>query len=246
LRAIPTIDDHWHLFDRAEQAESIRIGKDGSWLERALYAARQAWGIATAPEDVKPFHAMRFANVLEIRRMAARVASVLEEPEGRDVLADRPQIRRADLAALRQLPANTLGGAFARFAIARNLDPEFFPLVDHLDPDEGYLHRRAANTHDIWHVLADVDIEHEGEVTMAVFTTGQLGGPWMHVIALMATLTLVVRPSLLPLVWRTYLGAKRARCLKAVYWERRWHQPLDEVRRELGVVVDPDRRLAIR
>lgn len=168
--------------------------------------------------------------------------------EARTLLRERPRLASSDVDfdALRALPADTLGGAYVRHLDRFGLDPDL--LADpaghwsgarYADPTAAYLHERYRQTHDLWHALTQLGIAGHEEVLVHCFTWGQLRLPYSALIVLFGTLKHV----LFERRWHTLTHQLRdaheagleAAPLLLVHWERRWHHPLAEIRRDYRI-----------
>ena len=169
------------------------------------------------------------------RRLLAEMAAT---PEGRRLLAERPELSsdHVDYDRLRALPASTLGGAYARHLDDNKLTADYQAAATrHVDdPDMAYLMRRFRQTHDVWHALMGIGITGHEEVLTHWFSYGQLRLPVSALIMVFGTMKHMllerrwdaVRHSLL----EAYRSGRDADPLLSVYWEDLWEQPLDEVR----------------
>lgn len=176
-------------------------------------------------------------------RLRAELAAIARTPEGQRLLARRPELSSAqvDYAALRRLPADTLGGAYVRHlddnGITADYQAQGTVYVD--DPDIAYLVRRFRQTHDVWHALLGLGIAGHEEVIVHWFTWGQLRLPHSALIMIFGTLKHLVLERRWPALRHTLLEAYRdgrdAKPLLGVIWEDRWTQPLAQVRADFGV-----------
>lgn len=166
-----------------------------------------------------------------------------DTPEGRDLLRDRPELcsDQVDYAALAALPAGTLGRAYSDHLVQNGLSADYQAAATRYidDPEMAYLMRRFRQTHDVWHALIGLGTHGHEETIIHAFSWGQLrlpvsamvivGGTFKHVIgegrwrALRYALT------------EAYQNGRDAEPLLAVYWERMWEEPLDEVRAKYRV-----------
>ncbi len=162
------------------------------------------------------------------------------DDEARALFADRPTLADVDLAALRGRPATSLGGAFARFLEKNGLDYGLTkqPTPHTPDPDAAWLLHRLRQSHDLWHVLVGLGVRGHEEVLIHAFSLGQTGMPTSIMIAALGG----VKHLVLEKRWRDLLGlrrayrlGRRARPLLAVYWERHWDEPVEQVRARYGV-----------
>ena len=164
-------------------------------------------------------------------------------PDGQRLLADRPELssEQVDYAALRRLPASTLGGAYVRHLDDNKITADYQAAkTRHIDdPDMAYLMRRFRQTHDVWHALLGLGITGHEEVIIHWFSFGQLRLPVSALIMVFGTMKHLVlerrwgalRHSML----EAYRAGRDAAPLLGVYWEDYWEEPLDTVRAAYGV-----------
>jgi ubiquinone biosynthesis protein COQ4 len=178
-------------------------------------------------------------------RMAAALEEIRRSPEGRALLARRPELskRHVDYDALRRLPPSTLGGAYIRHLDDNGLSAETQATdtryVD--DPDVAYLLRRFRQTHDVWHPLTGLGTQPYEEVIIHAFSYGQLELP---VSALIVSLG-GIKHGLLERRWKmlthtmvdAFRKGRAAAPLLGVVWEDQWGDPIAEVRRRYR--IDP-------
>lgn len=185
-----------------------------------------------------------------------RYRRLLEElahtPEGRRLLDERPELSsdHIDYDHLRRLPADTLGGAYARHLDDNGLTADYQAAATrHVDdPDMAYLMRRFRQTHDVWHALIGLGIEGHEEVLVHAFSYGQLRLPVSALILVFGTLKHLVLERRWTALRHSMLEAYRsghdAAPLLPVCWEDLWDQPLDRVRAIYGVRPLDRRHLA--
>jgi len=164
--------------------------------------------------------------------------------EGRDLLRDKPELssRQVDYDALRDLPADTLGGAYVRHLDDNGLSADYQAAGNThwvTDPDMAYLMRRFRQTHDVWHVLTGLGTEGHEEVIIHAFSWGQLRLPVSAMVVFFGTLKHILGearwPALRHGLHEAYEHGRRADDLMPVYWERYWEQQLDAVRERYGI-----------
>jgi ubiquinone biosynthesis protein COQ4 len=186
-------------------------------------------------------------HIVEETTGRARFRRLLDElrgtEEGRALLSARPELCSAhvDYDGLRRLPADTLGGAYARHLDDNNLSAELqASKTNHVDDEDvAYLMRRFRQTHDVWHPMTALGPAPHEEVTIHAFSYGQLQLP---VSALIVSLG-GIKHGALERRWRlctkgfrdAYRIGKEAKPLMGVYWEKMWGDPLLEVRRRYNV-----------
>lgn len=179
-----------------------------------------------------------------VDRMGKLVPTLEATAEGRALLEERPRLTSAevDLDALRALPDGSLGRAWLDHLDRNGLDLDALavPVTHGRTPLDNWLLERVRQTHDIWHTVLGLSTQAHEEVLAHTFQWPQLQMPYSWLVVTFGIpkhFLLEWRPRALrrrlPAAWR---AGRRARPLIAVYWERRWHQPIDDLRRELGVV----------
>lgn len=145
-----------------------------------------------------------------------------------------------DLAALRKLPAGTLGREYARFLDANGIDP----LAVGESTRERFRDRpwvlRYTLTHDLHHTLTGFDAGLAGEIGVFAFTVGQgsapVGSAWLHIACCVYTL---VSPTQARRIWhnaRVGLAmGKQADLAIAAPLESWCDEPLGDVRAKLHI-----------
>lgn len=177
-----------------------------------------------------------------IDRDPAALEPILGHPNVAPVLARRARPPRVDLAALRALPEDTLGRAFAAFLDARGFDPTGLYHTD-VDPnaDDFTLFRlHMERTHDIWHTVTGFDTDIAGELGLQAFGLAQAGTTLSYVILAAGMLgTLFFDPHdgarRMDAVVRGWQLGRRARPLFGADWETMFTWPLGQVRAHLGL-----------
>lgn len=170
--------------------------------------------------------------------------AMLNSPEGRRILKDRPRVNTNTLNVerLKSLPDNTFGRAYTRWLEACKINPDSREPVHYIDdPELAYVMQRYRETHDLYHALFALKVSAMPELVLKAFEFANLGFP-MTALALGASIKL--KPPQRDRLWREFIPwamkcGSNARCLVTVYWEERWEQDLDELKRELGVWDPP-------
>jgi ubiquinone biosynthesis protein COQ4 len=200
---------------------------------RALDSLKLAFSLARTNRDahladiaILKADALRVGHSQRLRERLASVAGYL------------PDI---DLEALAELAGTTFGHAYATF-MRQNALSLFLPteLIDARMRERNAFGIRYATTHDMVHVLTGFDTSWAGEIGVLAFAVAQRYTRWQQ-------LALVIAACLYPFfyrfrvraLWRAatrgYALGRRARCVLSVRLEERFEQPLEEVRRELGI-----------
>jgi len=192
-----------------------------------------------------------FSTYANAGTLPRRIQRFLDEPGGQRLYRERRTIdsQSIDLEALGKLPEGTLGRAYADFLRSRGLSPDVFEgTPDEVsDPAMAYVIQRMRQTHDLWHVVTGYDTDPASEVALQAFTFGQLGAPSSGILAVLGTVRgMSMKPDLARDIVRALRLGRRTKKLAIFPWEDYWSTPLVDVRRMLGLPVDPHdaRRLA--
>jgi ubiquinone biosynthesis protein COQ4 len=189
-------------------------------------------------DSTKTHEIHRVEEITGRPRFRALLSELGSTPEGRRLLADRPELssERVDYDRLRALPATTFGGAYVRHLDGNGITADYQAAATrHVDdPDIAYLMRRFRQTHDVWHSLLGLGIAGHEEVIVHAFSFGQLRLPVSALIMVFGTLKHIVlerrwgalRHSML----EAYRAGREASPLMPVYWEDLWDAPLETVR----------------
>jgi ubiquinone biosynthesis protein COQ4 len=199
--------------------------------------------VRTVIDSTRTEEIHRVEEITSQRALRKLAAELHGSPDGRRLLADRPELRSdlVDYDHLRQLPATSLGGAYVRHLDGHGITADYqaqpAELVD--DPEIAYLVRRYRQTHDVWHALLGLGIAGHEEVLVHYFAFGQLRLPVSAMVIGFGTLKHMV----LERRWGTlrhsareaYRAGVRAVPLLGVYWEDLWERPLERVRADYRV-----------
>jgi ubiquinone biosynthesis protein COQ4 len=179
------------------------------------------------------------ASALELQ-----VATAIADPEVKARFQERYLAKAHDTDELLRCPPGSLGREYAlhleRLGIGAN-PFHWIPVED----DASYFKMRCRQTHDLVHVLLGAGIRPADEVFVQAFVFAQTYARIAPFIFSMAYLhTLIKRPAreLVEITERLTLGyalGQKARPFLAVRWEERWDEPLLDLRRELGVPLQP-------
>ncbi|XP_037547738.1 ubiquinone biosynthesis protein COQ4 homolog, mitochondrial [Nematolebias whitei] len=167
------------------------------------------------------------------------------DPEGYLVLTERPKIRLStlDLTKMASLPDGSFGREYLRFLEDNNVTPDSRAGVKFVDNEElSYVMLRYREVHDLLHTLLGMPTNMLGEVAVKWFEAAQTGLPMCALGALLGPFRLNSRRlrSLLTTLgpWALQNGWQ-ARCVLSVFYERRWEQNLEDLRRELNIQPPP-------
>ncbi len=140
-----------------------------------------------------------------------------------------------DLNSLSQLPADTLGGAYARHMLAQGFTADSF-----IDNDQDTVFdKRLGIAHDVQHIMTGFDSSPIGEFGLAAFMLVQYRDllnvfvlswvPW----SMIGNIRWI--PKLTAALCRGFIGGWQSQPLVAYPFEDNWHKSLLEVRQELRI-----------
>ncbi|XP_001649247.2 ubiquinone biosynthesis protein COQ4 homolog, mitochondrial [Aedes aegypti] len=163
--------------------------------------------------------------------------------EGRQILEDKPRIntRTVNMDALKKLPGNTFGYQYVSFMEKYEITPDSRMEVKFMDdPELAYVMTRYRETHDLVHTVFGMPTNMLGEVAIKWVEAINIGLPMCYGGAIFGAFRL--RPKQRQNYLQRYLpwalrAGQRAKPLMCVYWEKRWEQDIEELRKELNIEV---------
>jgi ubiquinone biosynthesis protein COQ4 len=204
-----------------------------SWLQQWRARLQALYRLARNPDDTEQAFILMSTH-LNADIWPGLLARVEADPMGRALIARRASIdtRSVDLDALARLPAGTLGHEYVKFLRANGLSPDIFHARHNLGhPEVTYLHKRARQTHDLWHVLGGFGADITGEVEVQAFTYAQIGALGALLIVAGGTLRAGLgAPRLFARARAAYARGRAASFLLVVAWEDHWAEPLAALR----------------
>ncbi|XP_028318766.1 ubiquinone biosynthesis protein COQ4 homolog, mitochondrial [Gouania willdenowi] len=168
------------------------------------------------------------------------------DPEGSTILTERPRIRLStlDLTAMASLPDGSFGREYLRFLEDNHVTPDSRADVRFVDNEElAYVMQRYREVHDLLHTLLGMPTNMLGEVAVKWFEAAQTGLPMCVLGALLGPLRLNasrLQTLLTSLGLWALQNGRNARCVLSVFYERRWEQNIEDLRRELNIEPPPD------
>lgn len=168
-------------------------------------------------------------------------SKMLEDGEGKKVLEERPRLRsdQIDYERLRTLPENSFGYHYSRFYSDNKVSPDTRKEVQFVDDSElAYVMQRYRELHDIVHTILRQPTTIRGEVIVKAFEGVQTRLPLCILGGLVGPLRLSNQDRLnyirrdLPWAIRC---ARESKFLMNVFFEQRFDQDIDELRRELNI-----------
>ncbi|KAJ2917346.1 hypothetical protein MD484_g3084, partial [Candolleomyces efflorescens] len=173
---------------------------------------------------------------------------MLASAEGRKILKERPRVNSTtvDMDALARLPDGSLGKAYVTWLERCGVTPDTREPVHYIDdPELAYVMQRYRECHDFYHCICNLPVNVESELAVKYFEFANLGLPMTGLAALFGPLRLTPqkRARLFSeyVPWALKCGGT-ARSLITVYWEERWEQNVDDIKKELGLWDPPEAR----
>ncbi|KAL4400219.1 Ubiquinone biosynthesis protein [Malassezia pachydermatis] len=242
--------------DAFEAHEAPEYGLPAPLWERALLGVGSAVGLLASPSRGDLLTVLtQVSSYPSIDRLIAQMRST---HEGRCLMLTRPSINShtVDTATLAALPEGTFGRAWIEWLKANKVVPDGRCEARYMPTYETrYVIQRYRETHDFYHVLLGMPTSTLGETVVKYFEASHMHLPVAGLSALGGSLRVLnddrrawlSRPSdpadtptlqaLAPWAWR--LGQNVRVPLISVAWEKRWSQPIDELRAELGIDEAP-------
>lgn len=173
-----------------------------------------------------------------------RLENFFNDPDGHRIFEEQRALdsHTIDLDALYALPSDTLGHAYASFMKRHGLTPNVFdgPPDDITDEHRSFVIQRMRQTHDLWHVVNNVETDPAGEVALQAFYFTQVGAPGSGILAALGTFKTVRHDRrILRDVAEMVSRGRTAKRLAVFPWEDHWATPLTEVRRLLSLPENP-------
>ncbi|KAH8991174.1 ubiquinone biosynthesis protein COQ4 mitochondrial [Lactarius akahatsu] len=201
-----------------------------NWFENAFLAAGSAFMSLADPRRADMVAALGETTAGPV--LPYLLDNMLASEEGRRILKERPRINTStvDMAALARLPENTFGHAYVTWLERCGVTPDTRDPVHYIDdPELAYVMQRYRECHDFYHALCGLPVSVEYELALKVFEFANLGLPSAGARARFFS-------EYMP--WALRCGSA-ARSVITVYWEERWSQDLEELKKELGVWDPP-------
>ncbi|KAJ2779253.1 Ubiquinone biosynthesis protein [Coemansia javaensis] len=219
-------------------------------LQKAVIACGAA--LMSFGDPVDGAHIAALGDATANGRFGRLRQQMLATEAGRRILRERPEISFTPESweALRALPEGSFGRCYYDQMARNGISWSTRPPVRFVDNEEdAYMLLRFRQCHDFYHTILDMDISVVEELAIKVFEWRQSGLPVGLIASLAGPLRLPPderrRFFELYLPWALQCGSQ-ATPIIAVRWEEMWHRPIDEVRREMGVWLLPERNGAAR
>ncbi len=173
--------------------------------------------------------------------VAPVIETFLSTPEGARSLRTRTRIGSLDLDVLAQHPPGSLGATFASHLRTNKLDPAALPVRE-ARTDGEYVIAHLYETHDVWHVVTGFGTDRAGELGLQAFYLAQAPSRVAQgLLAIGGLNTLIFEfddyARRMDAIGHGWTLGRRAASLMGLDWAARWHLPLAEVQRELGLAA---------
>ncbi|MET0386211.1 MAG: Coq4 family protein [Polyangiales bacterium] len=224
-----------------DEAEAMHMAMTGTRSQRIQLAIRAGLALAVNPHDTQ--QVFYLATAVDRRKLPVLAARLEADEGGQALLSERAAIdtEHVDFAALKALPEETLGGAYARALESQGLSPDLFKRPPGLPENLAYTEQRVRQTHDLWHVLTGMSTDIPGEVGLQAFIHAQLQQNFSKFIVWFGLAFYGLRfPQMWKLVKNGRRAGEQAAFLLGVRWEDWWTTPLSEVRAKFNVSVIPE------
>ncbi|KAF8626108.1 hypothetical protein AX17_006604 [Amanita inopinata Kibby_2008] len=171
---------------------------------------------------------------------------MLESPEGRRILKERPRVNSTtvNMDKLTEYPDGSFGKAYVTWLERCGVTPDTRESVHYIsDPELAYVMQRYRECHDFYHCIVNLPVSVEYELALKYFEFANLGLPMTAIAAVFGPLRLTPRKrerlfsEYVP--WALKCGGS-ARSLITVYWEERWGQSVEDMKREFGIWDPPE------
>ncbi|MBU7583325.1 MAG: ubiquinone biosynthesis protein [Nostoc sp. TH1S01] len=177
-------------------------------------------------------------SLVDSRSFQLAIATMRENPEVANILAERYIASPHDLVALSQYPPDSLGYTYA--SQMKELAFQTIEAGIEINSDTSYVENRWQQTHDIWHIITGFDTSEIGEIGLQAFYLAQFQLPLASLLIANALIAVTVwQPQrlsvLLMAIARGWEMGKNAKPLIAQKWEEAWEKPVAVWRKELNV-----------
>jgi ubiquinone biosynthesis protein COQ4 len=229
---------------RLAQSTRPRLSISNTLHQSRLFA-KGLYHFFRHPTSRSTFTALSEALV-RFRATTDAVDFMLQDPKIADLCRERYLGSTYKPEELIKYPPGSLGHELAASMIATNFDPEFYRDYYGEEPyifktDEEYLRFRIRQTHDIVHVLTGFGTtDFPGELGMQAFHAAQTRRPFSLALVGFGFIRIILQPAELPETLRQVAKGLAmgfaAKSLVAERFEDDWTKPVEEWRKELGLV----------
>ena len=206
------------------------------------------FGVQAVLDPTKGRAVAGFNDAINTRRFTSALLRKLESSsEGRALLRAKPLLSTAtlDVAALKLLPAGSLGASYAAFMDSHGFSPDDrAPVRFTTDADLAYVSARYRQVHDFWHVLCGLPTTVLGELALKAFEAAHTGLPSAYVSASVGALSPALGAAeraeyaskYVPWAWT---AGRACGCLLSFDYEGNLAQDVAGLRQRLGILPAP-------
>jgi ubiquinone biosynthesis protein COQ4 len=212
---------------------------------KPLQAWRSVRALIANPDSTG--EVFKIIEALKGTSLAHAVERLRAIPAGRELLHDKPDILPllSDREALRAMPEGSVGRAYLKFVESQDLSADGLVEASEEAPrgrsksaDENWLGARLRDIHDLQHVMCGYGRDQLGELCLLSFMVTQTPNRGIAFIIFMARRQ--VRRAALSFSIDECIAEGRhigeaATWFATINWEERLAEPLDQLRRELGI-----------
>lgn len=168
-------------------------------------------------------------------------SKMLQSSEGQEVLIQKPRLNTShvDYDALADLPKTSFGHQYWRFYSDNQISPDTRRVVQFVDdPELAYVMQRYRELHDIIHTLLGMSIDVPSEIVVKAFEAMQTRLPMCFLASLVGPLKMTHAERLDYIrrdLWWAIRCGRESKFLMSVYFEQRFEQDIDDLRRELNI-----------
>ncbi|KAG6879830.1 Ubiquinone biosynthesis protein [Termitomyces sp. T32_za158] len=216
------------------------------WVEKTVLAVGSAFMSITDPRRGDMIAAL--GETTAGSSLPRLRDALLYSSEGRRILRDRPRVNSTtvDMDQLAQYPEGTFGRAYITWLERCGVTPDTREPVHYIDdPELAYVMQRYRECHDFYHCICNLPVNVESELALKFFEFFNLGLPVTAISAAFGPIRLnsQKRARLYSeyVPWALRCGGS-ARNLITVYWEKRWDQDVEEMKKEFGIWDPPEAR----
>jgi ubiquinone biosynthesis protein COQ4 len=166
------------------------------------------------------------------------VQHLSQHRSGRIALEQRLPLGPIDLAALHQLPIDSLGYHYADHMLRHQLQPLVAaPATTAAD----FIDSHMRETHDLWHVVTGSSLSMVGEIQLQAFCIAQLqlSRFWLALLTKNLLKSLIydieVADDYMSALTQGWIMGKAAKPLFGLDWCGLWEMPIDQVRAGLNI-----------
>jgi ubiquinone biosynthesis protein COQ4 len=159
-------------------------------------------------------------------------------PHAKHAIQKHLPLGEVDLQQLHELPQETLGYRYSDHMLRNNLKPI---TTQPVDSDLNFVTTHMAEVHDIWHIMADADVDMPGEMKLHAFTAAQLRCARFSFAMLAKNLMkatvddLALAEQLMDALTEGWLMGKRAKPIFGLQWQTLWQVPVKQLQAEWNI-----------